>query len=138
MLAVNNNILEKHDLRNTPSRLSVLTVFNENNFAISHADIEKALKDEIDRVTIYRTLNTFLEKGIIHKVIDDSGVSKYAICVAECSENHHHDNHVHFKCQKCGNSECMNGISIPQLALPKGYVITESNLLIEGVCKHCS
>lgn len=131
-------ILSTHGLRNTAAREAVYKAFHTDNIALSHSDIESSLKDEFDRVTIYRTLASFLEKGIIHKVLDDSEASKYALCVHNCSEDHHHDNHVHFKCNKCGSSECLQEVKIPHLSLPKGYLVTESNLLIEGICKKCS
>ena len=130
-------ILTKHGLRKTAAREAVYDTFHNKSIALSHSDIESTLKEEFDRVTIYRTLSSFLEKGIIHKVLDDSEAAKYALCAHNCSEDHHHDNHVHFKCSKCGNSECLQDVQIPFISLPKGYSITESNLLIEGVCKNC-
>ena len=131
-------VLSNHKLRNTAARLAVLDVFQKYTYALSHSDIEKELQKDFDRVTIYRTIHSFLDKGIIHKVMDDSESAKYALCVDECSSDHHHDNHVHFKCSKCGNSECLNNIQIPLMNLPIGYVASESNLLIEGICKSCS
>ena len=136
-MSIVQEILTKHGLRKTAAREAVYATFNNKSIALSHSDIESNLKDEFDRVTIYRTLSSFLEKGIIHKVLDDSEASKYALCTHNCSEDHHHDNHVHFKCSKCGNSECLQDVQVPHLSLPKGYSITESNLLIEGTCKNC-
>lgn len=131
-------VLSNHGLRNTIARVKVFEVFQKQNYALSHSDLEKKLQKDFDRVTIYRTIHSFLDKGIIHKVIDDSESAKYALCVDDCSSGHHHDNHVHFKCTKCGNSECLNHVQIPHINLPKGYLVSESNLLIEGVCKSCN
>ena len=130
-------ILIKHGLRKTAAREAVYKEFNKKSVALSHGDIEASLKEQFDRVTIYRTLSSFLEKGLVHKVLDDSEAAKYALCDHSCSEAHHHDNHVHFKCSNCGNSECLQDVQIPLIELPKGYTITESNLLIEGICKLC-
>ena len=132
------NILAEHGLRNTEARHGVLDVFNKYDYALSHSDLEKELQKYFDRVTIYRTIHSFLDKGIIHKVIDDSESAKYALCADECSSDRHHDNHVHFKCAKCGNSECLNHVQIPIINVPKGYLVSESNLLIEGVCGSCN
>jgi Fur family transcriptional regulator, ferric uptake regulator len=132
------NILAEHGLRNTEARHGVLDVFNKYDYALSHSDLEKELQKYFDRVTIYRTIHSFLDKGIIHKVIDDSESAKYALCADECSSDRHHDNHVHFKCTKCGNSECLNHVQIPSINVPKGYLVSESNLLIEGVCGSCN
>jgi len=137
MSAVARESLKNHGLRFTRPRANVFSVFSESSNALSHSDIEKALGKEFDRVTIYRTLTAFLDNGILHKVLDDSGVAKYALCAEECSSYEHHDNHVHFKCTTCGNAECLNETEIPQIKLPSGYRLHASNLLIEGTCKKC-
>ena len=92
--------LKEFNLRQTDARAEVLDVFFADSYALAHADIETRLADKFDRVTVYRTLKTFLEKGILHKVLDDEGSTKYALCKQQCHQTahaHHHD-HVHFKC----------------------------------------
>ena len=131
------DLLKEHGLRLTDSRLKILDVFLTSGHALSHADIEKKMNESLDRVTVYRTLTSFLDKGLVHKVIDDSEASKYALCHNDCSSHEHHDNHVHFKCNSCGTSNCLNEISIPKINLPKGYQLAEANLLIEGICPNC-
>lgn len=130
------NILKSNGLRKTASRGRVLEAFQAHQHALAHSDLEKQLGEEFDRVTLYRTLHTFLEKGIIHKVLDDEGSAKYALC-HDCSDGHHHDNHVHFKCSKCQISECLTEVSIPAITLPAGYALSTANLLIEGLCHRC-
>lgn len=130
-------ILENHGLRKTPNRISILNEFSNSKHALSHADIENALK-ELDRVTIYRTLSSFADQGIIHKVLDESGTAKYALCQSECTEHKHEDSHVHFSCTKCKLTFCLESISIPTLQIPKGYAVKEFNLLVQGVCKNCN
>ncbi|WP_448530198.1 Fur family transcriptional regulator [Raineya sp.] len=133
------DILTKHQLRHTDCRLETLSVFINKNFAISHNDLEEILVPAFDRVTLYRTLKTFLEKGIIHKVLDDEGTPKYALCSPHyCSTHEHHHNHVHFKCSTCGKTQCLDNTIIPEISLPKGFVAKEFNLLIQGFCNACS
>ncbi|HPM29029.1 MAG TPA: transcriptional repressor, partial [Chryseolinea sp.] len=48
----------------------------------------------------------------------------------------HHD-HVHFKCEACGQTNCLN-IDVPLIKLPKGYKANEVNLLVQGICDRCS
>ena len=115
----------------------MLEVLIQNESALSHSEIESQIDVSHDRVTVYRTLKTFLENGLIHKVLDDGGLTKYALC-SECSKEEHHHEHVHFKCQNCGQTICMDAIKIPTISLPVGYNITETNLLIKGVCGNCS
>lgn len=131
-----NATLKDHKLRSTTCREDVLVTFMNKEIALSHGDIENQLKDRFDRVTIYRTLKTFLEKGIIHKVLDDEGV-RYALCKDHCTEHDHHHDHVHFKCTECGKTNCLDSVHVPSVALPKGYRAKEVNLLIQGMCPEC-
>ncbi|MCU0356164.1 MAG: transcriptional repressor [Cyclobacteriaceae bacterium] len=130
-------LLKDFRLRSTPGRVSILNIFLKRNHALGHADIEKNTPAQFDRVTIYRTLKTFLDKGLIHKVLDDEGGLKYALCTEACSSTHHHHDHVHFKCSRCGQTSCLS-IDVPAIKLPKGYKPTEFNLLIQGICAHCA
>lgn len=129
--------LKEHNLRSTSCREDTLGTFLVRDIALSHGDLESALGDRFDRVTIYRTLKTFLEKGIIHKVLDDEGV-RYALCRERCSEHNHHHDHVHFKCNECGQTNCLENLHIPTVQLPAGYQAQEVNLLIQGLCAACS
>jgi len=129
--------LRSFKLKSTPCREEVLQLFFDNEQALSHAFIEKHTEASFDRVTVYRTLKSFEEKGLIHKVLDDNSVTKYALC-QDCSAHDHHHEHVHFKCEKCGRTTCIESIDIPKINLPEGYQIKERNLLIQGVCTYCS
>jgi len=132
-----SQILKDFKLRSTPNREAILHVFLKREFALSHSDVERDVPTTFDRVTVYRTLKTFLDKGLIHKVLDDEGSLKYALCSEACSSANHHHDHVHFKCTKCGQTNCL-GVEIPSIKLPKGYRATEANLLIQGICEHCA
>ncbi|MDN3687712.1 Fur family transcriptional regulator [Cyclobacterium jeungdonense] len=132
------DILKDSNLRVTSCRRDVLKTFLGRKVALSHGDLEEALKENFDRVTIYRTLKTFLENDLIHKVLDDTGAAKYALCNHSTEEPHHDHEHVHFKCEVCGNTNCLEEIALPRLMLPRGYQAREMSLLIQGVCKNCS
>jgi Fur family transcriptional regulator, ferric uptake regulator len=130
-------LLRDFRLRSTPSRQEILLLFLKKEYALSHGDIEKEISNSLDRVTVYRTLKTFLDKGLIHKVLDDEGSLKYALCNDACRTTGHHHDHVHFKCTQCGQTNCLN-IEIPAVKLPKGYKPNEMNLLIQGICENCA
>lgn len=132
-----SDILNDYDLRKTKGREEILDLFLGHDHALSHADIETLLGKNFDRVTVYRTLKTFLEKGIIHKVLSDQGSPKYALCSDECTDNEHHHEHVHFKCDVCGQTTCLDKVHVPAIQLPKGYTFGEANLLISGRCPSC-
>jgi Fur family transcriptional regulator, ferric uptake regulator len=131
-------ILKEHKLRHTGSREDILGIFLRESFALSHADVEQRLPEGFDRVTLYRTLKTFVDKGLIHKVLDDEGETKYAICKEPCRADHHHHAHAHFKCTRCGLTNCLEQVEIPAIQLPKGYQSEEVNLLVQGVCELCN
>ncbi|WP_304516628.1 Fur family transcriptional regulator [Cecembia rubra] len=132
-------ILQEHKLRITSCRKEVLKTFLYKKSALSHSDLEDILKESFDRVTIYRTLKTFLETDLIHKVLDDSGATKYALCAHGHDGHHSHDHeHVHFKCEKCGRTICIDEVSLPKVKLPDGFLGKEVNLLVTGICNKCS
>src|SRR5215210_5463635 len=91
-------ILKRSQLSVTESRRKILELFQYNNGALAHADIEKKTGEHFDRVTIYRTLQTFVEKGIIHTIPTADNSVLYALCKDSCTAGHHHVNHVHFIC----------------------------------------
>ena len=138
MEAISNRLLKDFRLRTTQTRQEILHLFLRKDYALSHGDIEKEVDSSLDRVTVYRTLKTFLDKGLIHKVLDDEGSLKYALCNEACSVAGHHHNHVHFKCTRCGQTNCLTNVEIPNVKLPKGYKPKEINLLIQGICEGCS
>lgn len=132
-----NQVLKNFKLRTTPSREAILQLFLRKSYALAHGDIENEMPSDVDRVTVYRTLKTFLDRGLIHKVLDDSGSLKYALCKEACTDTHHHHDHVHFKCTVCGQTQCL-ATDIPPVKLPRGFNAREVNVLIQGTCEKCS
>ena len=131
------DILKETGLRVTETRQVILESFQGKSTAISQSDIEGILGSGMDRVTVYRTLKTFVEKGIIHKILDDNGGVKYALCKDQCQDGHHRHDHLHFKCSVCQETQCLEKIFIPDLNLPDGYKKSEVNILVQGVCPNC-
>jgi Fur family transcriptional regulator, ferric uptake regulator len=133
------SLLTHHHVRKTKIRIAVLDLFLHHSYALSHAEIEQHIGQQFDRVTIYRTLKSFEEQGLIHRVIDDSGAMKFAICSpsSNCQEHQHHDQHIHFNCNKCGKTFCLDSVPIPHIELPPNYQFEKLDLLAQGVCKDC-
>lgn len=122
----------------TSSRKKILDVFLASENALAHQDVEASCGDEFDRVTIYRTLQTFLEKGIIHTIPTTDNAIKYALCNDDCiSSGHHHDDHVHFICDACSKTFCLDGVAIPSVKLPSGFSTKGINMVVNGVCRSC-
>ncbi len=144
MMSLANNItqtiaatLKKHNLSVTESRKRILQLFLEEKGALAHGDIEKRAGEKFDRVTIYRTLQTFLEKGIIHSIPTADNAIRYALCKDQCSAGHHHDHHIHFICNNCQRTYCLDDVVTPEIKMPKGYQASHVEVVVEGVCKDC-
>lgn len=137
MKKTQTQLLREHRLRRTSSRSAILGLFQRSAQALSHADIERNLAAAYDRVTVYRTLKAFVDKGVLHKIPDDNGTPRYALCKADCTNAGHRHEHVHFKCSKCGETNCIEGVAIPSVKLPEGYQPLEMSLLIQGICSRC-
>ena len=131
-------ILKRSQLSITESRRRILELFQLNNGALAHADIEKKTGEQFDRVTIYRTLQTFVEKGIVHTIPTADNSVLYALCKDDCSEGHHHDNHIHFICDTCGTTYCLDHVSVPDVELPKGFRSTRTDVIVSGKCDKCA
>lgn len=134
-----NEILDQSSLRKTEIRLKILNFFQQSEKAISQPELEKNFIKSADRVTLYRVLNAFEQKGIIHKIIDNNGLAQYALCNhSNCSEDHHQDDHIHFNCTVCGDLLCIDSVPIPEIKLPDEFIKNKIILNVEGVCKKCN
>ena len=132
-----DDILRRNSLSVTESRKKILNLFLNVQGALAHGDIETKAGEKFDRVTVYRTLQTFVEKGIIHTIPTTDNSVRYALCKDNCSEGHHHDNHVHFICLKCGTTLCLEDVVAPEIKIRKGFSINEIEVVIKGICMDC-
>ena len=130
-------ILESHKLRITACRKNVLQFFLNRKAALSQSDLENQFT-QYDRVTLYRTLNSFLDSGIIHKIPNSQGAAAYGLCHETCSPDHHDHNHIHFKCNQCGQIQCLDDKLVPEVTMPKGYMIEAVYMIVDGVCAKCA
>ena len=136
---ISERMLEEHRLRKTTFRKEVLAIFlTYQGRAITQIDIEEKLGD-FDRITLYRTLKSFEDKGLIHLALDVTGQSKYALCNHGCDEDSHHDMHAHFHCDHCGKTLCLDEMSERFDSLvPKGYQVDDVQITFSGTCSICN
>lgn len=130
-------VLRRKNLNITDSRKKILSLFLGHKDALAHADIEKNTGEKFDRVTVYRTLQTFVEKGIVHTIPTADNAVLYALC-KDCDEEHHHDDHVHFVCSNCNTTICLDDTVSPEIKLPPGYAAVDVQVVINGVCRNCN
>lgn len=121
--------------RNTPSKQAIFDILHSSKVALSQEAIEQEVKGSMDRVTVYRVLNSFYEDGYIHKILSDDGRYYFAICL-NCNERKHDHNHFHFRCLKCQQVECLK--EEVNVKIPRGYTLENVNCLLTGYCKKCS
>lgn len=132
-----DEILKTHGLKNTRQRQIVLEELAKTNSALSQPELEKTLGKVMDRVTLYRILSSFQEKGIVHSVLDLNGTTNYASCSTACTEGHHHDQHLHFNCTNCMKIYCLD-VKVPNIKMPIGFKATNINTTASGICSNCS
>ena len=131
------DILKRNKLKHTKQRVRVLEDISANATAISQPMLEKKLGKEIDRVTLYRILNTYVNKGILHRIVDLNGTANYAICSSACSAEQHHDEHVHFNCTNCYKVYCL-ATKVPAISITDGFKADSISLIAYGICKECN
>ncbi|MBK8698927.1 MAG: transcriptional repressor [Saprospiraceae bacterium] len=115
-----------------------MEIFSEATHALGNAEIEIQFND-LDRITLYRTLKAFEEKGLIHRITDLDGNTKYALCEAKCIEQQHHEHHahIHFQCLNCHLTFCVENVEIPEIQIPGNFVVTGQNITMTGKCEKC-
>ena len=131
--------IKKRGLKATSPRKIILKKLIETKFSITPSMLEKTLSSQIDRVTLYRVLEVFHKVGIVHRFSDIEGNTRYTLCdLNPCGPDPSHDEHMHFKCLKCGQVKCLTHIKISNIELPTGYKLTQTTLNGEGYCKECN
>lgn len=136
MKDVIENKLKLRSVKPTAMRLLVLQALLNEKKALSLNELETTL-EHADRSTIFRTLKTFQEKFLVHRVYDGSGMVKYAVCDDDCNCSLE-DNHIHFLCTKCEKTYCLKDTPITTPSLPNGFRANFANYLIEGICSTCT
>jgi Fur family ferric uptake transcriptional regulator len=122
------------DIRLTTMRILIYEYLETVTAALSLSEIEKFFH-KADKVTIYRTLQTFQEKGLVHKILDES-IAKYRLCAEVCTQENHNDRHLHFYCKKCHETTCREEIIFPQKT-ESSLQIDEIQILAKGICDKC-
>lgn len=130
------NILIQRKIRPTAVRLLICQFMEKQQTAVSLSDIEAAF-EKSERTTLFRSLKTFEEKGMVHKIDDGSGVAKYALCEVDCTCDLETDLHLHFHCTQCDETVCLTAYKLPKISLPKNYKAEDANLVVKGICDKC-
>jgi Fur family transcriptional regulator, ferric uptake regulator len=127
--------LKSRNIRPTAMRVLVLKVLSEQTSAVSLSDMEEIF-EKADKVTLYRTLKTFEENKLIHRIDDGTGSVKYALCKESC-QCQPEDLHIHFLCTKCHQTFCLTDVPVPTVNLPTRFTLENINMVVKGICANC-
>ncbi|MBN2668245.1 MAG: transcriptional repressor [Bacteroidales bacterium] len=127
-------ILHQYQLKRTSCREGILSVIINHNEALSENEIRDQLESHYDRTTFYRAFKTLIESKIVHKIVVDNQLVKYAL------DNHitQKKEHAHFYCEACHAVLCLETTPLPKPNLPNGFQANNFEYVIKGLCKKCS
>lgn len=123
-------------LRRTPARVQVLGVIGEVGRPVTHAEI--AARPEIvgmDAITLYRTLATLEQAGLVHRVHGIDGV--WRTCAQPERQPGCPGNHAHFLCTACGSMRCLVDQPMPRVEAPPGARVDSRHFVAVGKCAAC-
>lgn len=124
--------LKKTGKRTTTQRTHIFNVLSCTPQSVQ--SITHKLKDiniSVDKATVYRTLECFVDLGLVNKTSFDNKTSVY-----ERTSHHHH----HVCCTQCGEVEDIalnEQLLVSQAAKQTSFTITKHTLEFFGVCKKC-
>jgi Fur family ferric uptake transcriptional regulator len=131
-----DQILKARGLRRTAARERILQLLTRAGRPLSHQDVLRHFKGRgsLDRVTVYRTLETLLEAGLLHRIQGMDGAWRFCRheSAAKCGGNH-----IHFLCSACDQMSCLPEQPLPWISSPDGAIIQSKQLVVHGLCAAC-
>ncbi len=134
------SILRHVDMDATPLRIEMLQAMATADRPIPAKALLEAvrLRQPINKVTLYRNLDLFVEKGLVDKVHPGEKDKAARYCVRPRRAT---GPHGHFYCTRCGEMECLNESCLMEAISTCGrsfqHRIDHVELRLEGICKHC-
>lgn len=129
-------LLRAQGLRSTPIRLDLLKALEKTHNPVTVVELLERLPRGTDKVTTYRALEQFVEKGLV-RVIRIGNASRYEF-------RHAHDDHHHVVCLKCHRTQDISLCAMENLkkAIEKEatdfITITDHSFEVFGLCKNCA
>ena len=127
-------LMKEHGIKPTANRIIVAKALSEENLPLSMTELEDRI-GSIDKSGIFRALTLFKEQRLVHVLEDGDGV-RYELCH---SHDHAVDNdmQIHFHCEHCGETICLEDLAIPEVQLPEGFLMQSANFVLKGICPKC-
>ncbi len=127
--------LAQKGVKPTANRILVYRELAQSERPMSLSDIEMR-QLSLDKSSIFRVLTLFMEHHVVHSFSDGRGVLHYELCGSRGTCNHT-DSHLHFYCESCQQSFCLEDIPLPSIELPEGYTIHSASFVLKGECPAC-
>ena len=128
-------ILRQVGLKSTVTRIAVLQQLFLQKRPMSHSDFVQTLRQVGDQATIYRTLISFVDKGVARIASTASGIVRYEPVMEGEAEN---VIHPHFVCQDCGIVTCLPVSSATATIDPSWKErLQRAKLQFVGTCAEC-
>jgi Fur family ferric uptake transcriptional regulator len=127
------DVLYRHNLKRTSCREGIIELMLSSGQALSENEIREKLAANYDRTTFYRSFKTLEESKILHKIVIDNQMVKYALDNSITNKKEH----AHFYCNDCHTVKCLETVPVQEIKLPEGYIESETEVLIKGVCPIC-
>jgi len=129
------SLMQEHGVRVTANRLLIARALERAGRPLSMMELE-SLEETIDKSGVFRALQLFRECGLVH-VLEDSGEgARYELCHSH--GDHDDDLHVHFYCENCHRTFCLDGVPVPSVSVPEGFAPRTSSHLVRGLCPSCA
>jgi len=127
---------EQKNVKPTANRILVLRALQAAGRPLSLTDLECKLLT-LNKSSIFRVLTLFVQHDIVHAFEDGRGILNYELCAC-AGDCDHRDGHVHFYCEHCHRSYCMDEISLPTFHLPPDFRPRSFSFVIKGTCPQCT
>jgi Fur family transcriptional regulator, ferric uptake regulator len=127
-------VLQEVGLKVTRPRLAILNVLLKDHGPFTMDEIHKVVRKEVDRVTVYRCVETFQELGIARRCDFGEGPVRYEY--QGLGVEHHH----HVICRKCKKVESLSACAVKNLEKTvekAGYSNVTHSLEFFGICENC-
>lgn len=131
-------LLKNFNLSQTQVRTEIIKILMESALALSMTEIRQRFQTPCDRVTLYRNLKTFTQRGLIHQIFIDNQDSKYVLPENVVEPDKNYTEHLHFKCIRCNLVKCLHEMQVGAISLPEGYKMLETNFVVFGLCNECN
>ena len=128
--------LQQAGYKLTTPRLTVLNILEQQGGHLTAAELIALVEQETDsigRATIFRTLDLFVQLGIVGKTTQGGSIASYILMAG----GHHH----HLICTHCQQviefPDCELSPLLKLLETRLGFHVESHLLEVYGICQHC-